>query len=119
MEIGRENISDTNNKTFEQVKKVFFDDLKNYDEILGSRNEKDRLKNEIKNLEIQLINEKERYSAYPKVIKSIERLSHVGISENDIFKMENIISMAGTRLYKNKSSLNKQNLMDDLQNMEI
>jgi hypothetical protein len=115
MEIGRENISDTNNKTFEQVKKVFFDDLKNYDEILGSRNEKDRLKNEIKNLEIQLIKEKERYNAYPKVIESIQKLSNARIHENDIIKMENIISMAGTRLYKNKSRTYKQNLINDLQ----
>jgi DNA repair ATPase RecN len=35
MEIGRENINNNiNNKTFEQIKKEFFDDLKNYDEIL-------------------------------------------------------------------------------------
>jgi predicted nucleic acid-binding Zn-ribbon protein len=32
MEIGREN--NTNNKTFEHIKKEFFDDLKSYDEIL-------------------------------------------------------------------------------------
>ena len=76
MEIGREN--NINNKTFEQIKKEFFDDLKNYDEILRSRNERDRLQNEIKNLEIQLRKEKERYNAYPKVIKSIERLSNAG-----------------------------------------
>ena len=38
MEIGREN--NIENKPFEQIKKEFFDDLKNYDEILGSRNEK-------------------------------------------------------------------------------
>ncbi len=66
MEIGREN--NINNKTFEQIKKEFFDDLKSYDEILGSRNERDRLQNEIKNLEMQLIKEKERYNSYPKVI---------------------------------------------------
>ena len=29
--------------------------------------------------------------------------------------MENIVSMAGTRLYKNKSSTYKQNLISDLQ----
>ena len=50
MKIGRENINNTNNKTFEQIKKEFFDDLKNYGEILRSRKERDRLKNEIKNL---------------------------------------------------------------------
>jgi hypothetical protein len=96
-------------------KKEFFDDLKNYDEILGSRNEKVRLQNEIKHLEMQLIKEKERYNSYPKVIESLEKLSNARIHENDIIKIENIISMAGTSLYKNKSGLNKQNLMDDLQ----
>jgi hypothetical protein len=58
MEIGRENIDNSNIKTFQHIKKEFFDDLKNYDEILGSRNKKDRLQNEIKNLELQLIKEK-------------------------------------------------------------
>ena len=115
MEIGREN--NTENKSLEQIKKEFFDDLKNYDEILGSRNEKDRLQKEIKNLELQLIKEKERYNSYPKVIESIERLSYAGISENDILTIDKIVSMSGTnhyRLYKDKRRY-KQNLIDDLQ----
>jgi len=45
-------------KAFEQIKKEFFDDLKNYNEILKSRNERDRLESEINNLEMQLIKEK-------------------------------------------------------------
>jgi hypothetical protein len=49
------------------------------------------------------------------VIDSIQKLSNARIHENDIIKIENIISMAGTSLYKNKSSINKQNLIDDLQ----
>ncbi|HJU59065.1 MAG TPA: helix-turn-helix domain-containing protein [Nitrososphaeraceae archaeon] len=116
MEIGRENINNTNNKTFEQIKKEFFEDLKNYDEILGSRKEKDRLQNEIKNLEMQLIKEKERYNAYPKVIESIERLSNAGIYENDILAIDKIVSMAGIshNLYKDKHRY-KQTLIDDLQ----
>ena len=93
MEIGKEN--NTNNKTFEQIKKEFFDDLKSYDEIFRSRKEKYRLQNEIKNLEIQLIKEKERYNSYPKVIKSLERLSNGKIYENDILALDKIISMAG------------------------
>ncbi|HET9807609.1 MAG TPA: hypothetical protein VFP49_11920 [Nitrososphaeraceae archaeon] len=113
MEIGREN--NTNNKTFEHIKKEFFDDLKSYDEILGSRNERDRLQNEIKNLEMQLIKEKERCNVYPKVIQSIQRLSNARIYENDIIKIENILSMTGIHLYKDKSSRYKQNLIDDLQ----
>ena len=50
MEIGRENNNE--NKTFWTNKKRIFDDLKNYGEILGSPNERDRLKNEIQNLEL-------------------------------------------------------------------
>ena len=88
MEIGREN--NINNKTFEQIKKEFFDDLKSYDEILGSRNERDRLQSEIKNLEMQLIKEKEKYNAYPKVIQSIQRLSNAGIYENDIIMIDKL-----------------------------
>ena len=88
---------------------------KTYDEILRSRNERDRLQSKIKNLEMQLIHEKEKYNAYPKVIQSIQKLSNTGINESDIIKLENIISMTGIRLYKNKSSIYKQNLMDDLQ----
>jgi hypothetical protein len=116
MEIGRENIDNINNKTFEQIKKEFFDDLKNYDEILGSRKKRDRLQNEIKHLEMQLIKEKERYNSYPKVIESIEKLSNAGISENDILAIDKIISMAGIshHLYKDKRRY-KQNLIDDLQ----
>lgn len=58
MEIGREN-NNINNKTFEQVKNEFFHDLKSYEEILGSRNERDRLQRELKNLEIQTIKKKD------------------------------------------------------------
>jgi hypothetical protein len=61
--------------------------------------------------------EKERYNSYPKVIASIERLSHAGISENDILTIDKIVSMSGTnhyRLYKDKRRY-KQNLIDDLQ----
>jgi hypothetical protein len=112
MEIGREN--NTENKTFEQIKKEFFDDLKNYGEILGSRNERDRLKNEIKNLKMQVIKERERYNSYPKVFHSLERLSNVGIDEDDIIVMDKIISMAGIHIYKDKSRY-KQNLIYDLQ----
>ena len=56
MEIGREDINNNiNNKSFEQIKNEFFDDLKNYDEIFRSRNKRDGLQREIKNLEIQLV----------------------------------------------------------------
>ena len=49
------------------------------------------------------------------MIESIEKLSNARIYENDIIKIDNILSMADIRLYKNKSSIYKQNLIDDLQ----
>ena len=52
------------------------------------------------------------------MIKSNERLSNAGIYEDDIIVTDKIISMAGIHLYKDKSRY-KQDLMDDLQNMEI
>ena len=114
MEIGYEN--NIRNKTFGKIEKEFFDDLKNYGEVLSSRNEIERLQKEIKHLEIQIIKEKERYNSCPKVIDSLERLSNVGISENDIIAIDRIISMSGTIHQLNKDKAKPiQNIMSDLQ----
>ena len=114
MEIGYEN--NIGNKTFKKIEKEFFDDLKNYGEVLSSRNEKERLQNEIKHLEMQIIKEKERYNSYPNVIDRIERLSNAGISENDIIAIDRIISMSGTPYQLNKDKARSiQNIMSDLQ----
>jgi len=69
-EIGLEN-----NLDFNEIRKQFFDDVKNYDEVIGSRKEMDRLKNELKNLEIKIMKERENYIAYPPVIESLLRLA--------------------------------------------
>ena len=69
-EIGREN-----DYTFDEIRNEFFDDVKNYEEVIGSRKEKERLKNELKTLEAQTMKEREKYNAYPKIIDSIIRLS--------------------------------------------
>ena len=108
-EIGLEN-----NIDFAEIREKFFDDVKNYEEVIGSRMETDRLKNEIKSLEVQTMNEREKYNAYPKVIESIIRLSGVGISEDDIVKLDKILSMTEYYLYKDKP-MSKKTLIDDLQ----
>ena len=108
-EIGLEN-----NQNFDEVKKEFFDDVKNYEEVIGSRNEINRLKNELKILEVQTMNEREKYNAYPKIIESIIRLAGAGISETDIVKIDRILSMIDYYLYKDKP-VSKENLIDDLQ----
>ena len=108
-EIGLEN-----NIEFNDIKEKFFDDVKNYEEVIGSRMETDRLKNEIKSLEVQTMNEREKYNAYPKVIESIIRLSGVGISEDDIVKIDKIRSMTDYYLYKDKP-MSKKTLIVDLQ----
>ncbi len=47
-EIGLEN-----NLNFNEIRKQFFHDVKNYEEVIGLRKEIDRLKNELKNLEMK------------------------------------------------------------------
>jgi hypothetical protein len=108
-EIGLEN-----NQNFDEVRKEFFDDVKNYEEVIGSRRERDRLKDELKILEVQTMKERERYNAYPKIIESISRLGGAGISEDDIIKIDKILSMTDYYLYKDKP-LYKETLIDDLQ----
>ena len=108
-EIGLEN-----NQNFDEIRKEFFDDVKNYEEVIGSRNEINRLKNELKSLEVQTMKEREKYNAYPKIIDSIIRLSSTGISEDDIVKIDKILSMTDYYLYKDKP-LFKETLIDDLQ----
>ena len=48
-EIGLEN-----NQDFDEIRKKFFNDVKNYEEVIGSRKEIERLKNELQNLEFKL-----------------------------------------------------------------
>ena len=108
-EIGLEN-----NQNFDEIIKKFFDDVKNYEEVIGSRIEIDRLKNELKNLEIKTMKEREKYIAYPTVIEAILRLAGSGINEQDIIKIDKILSM--TDYYPNKDKpLYKETLIDDLQ----
>ena len=108
-EIGLEN-----NLDFNEIRKQFFDDVKNYEEVIGSRKEIDRLKNELKNLETKTSKEREKYIAYPTVIEAILRLAGSGIYEQDIIKIDKILLM--TDYYPNKDkSLYKETLIYDLQ----
>jgi hypothetical protein len=102
------------NQNLDDTLKVFFEDVKNYEEVIGSRMERDRLKNEIKSLEIQILKEREKYHAYPKVIEGISRLAGAGISEDVIVSLDRILTMTDYYLYKDKP-LYKETLMDDLQ----
>ena len=107
-EIGKEN-----NQSFNEIRKEFFDDLKNYEEVIGSRRDIDRLKNELKILEVQTMKERERYNAYPKILESITRLSGAGITEEDIVKIDRILLMNYYYLYKD-NSMYKEDLFNDL-----
>lgn len=107
-EIGGEN-----NESFDGIRKQFYDDVKNYEEVIGSRKEIIRLINELKSLEAQTMKEREKYNAYPKILESVRRLSSSGISEDDIVKIDKILSMTDFYLYKDKP-LSKEALIDDL-----
>ena len=115
-EIGMEH-----NQIYDEIKKKFFNDVKNYEEVIGSRKEIDRLKSEIdrikrelKSLEVETIKEREKSNAYPKIVECITRLSGAGISEDDIIKIDKILMM--TDYYPNKDKpLYKDTLIDDIQ----
>ncbi|HEX2407495.1 MAG TPA: hypothetical protein VHJ38_09840 [Nitrososphaeraceae archaeon] len=108
-EIGREN-----DLTYDEIRNRFFDDVKNYEEVIGSRKEKDRLKNECKILEDQLMKEREKYNTYPKVIESIMGLAGAGIYETDIVKINKILSMSDYSYQEGDTTLSKEALIDDL-----
>jgi hypothetical protein len=109
-EIGLEHKHD-----YDEIRKQFFEDLKkNYEEVIGSRKEIDRLEKELKILEEQTMKEREKYNSYPKVIESIRRLAGSRISEEDIVYIDKILSMTDYYLYKDKR-LYKEGLIDDLQ----
>jgi len=109
-EIGLEHKQD-----FDEIKKEFFEDVeKNYEEVIGSRKQIDRLKKDLKILEEQTMKEREKYNSYPKVIESIRRLAGSRISEEDIVNIDKILSMGGYYIYKDKR-LYLEGLIDDLQ----
>ena len=108
-EIGMEH-----NLDFEVIRKIYFDDVKNYEEVIGSRIEIERLKKELKMLQEQTFKERERYNAYPKIIESITRLVGARVSEDDIVKIDKILSITDYYTHKDKS-MYKKTLIDDLQ----
>jgi hypothetical protein len=109
-EIGGEN-----NESFDGIRKKFFDDVKNYEEIINSRKEIDKLKHELKDLEAQTMKEREKYNAYPKILESLFRLSIAGISEDDIVKIDKILSRTDFNLDKDTPLSSKETLLEDLQ----
>jgi hypothetical protein len=104
-----------NNQSFDEIRKEFFADVKNYEEVVGSRREVDRLKNEHKSLEFQTMKEREKYNAYPKIIESIIRLAGAGILEDDIIKIDKILSMTDYYYQEKGKPLYKETLINDLQ----
>jgi hypothetical protein len=109
-EIGREN-----DYTFDEIRNEFFKDVKNYEEVIGSRKEKDRIQKELKILEEETMKEREKYNAYPKIIESINRLAGAEISEDDIIKIDKILSMTDYYYQEKDNPLYKETLIDDLQ----
>ena len=107
-EIGLEN-----NVEYDVIIKQFFDDVKNYEEVIGSRKEIDNLKNERKRLEDQTLKEREKCNSYPKIIESINRLTGAGITEDDIVKIDRILLMNYYYLYRD-NSMYKEDLFNDL-----
>jgi hypothetical protein len=108
-EIGLEHKQD-----YHEIVKEFFEDVKNYEEVIGSRKEIERLKNQHKSLEVQIMKEREKYHSYPEIIESIIRLAGAGTSEEDIVKIDRILSMTDYYISKDKR-LFIEVLLDELQ----
>lgn len=111
-------IGEDNKESFDGIRKKFFDAMKNYEEVIGSRKEIDRLKQELKDLEAQTLKEREKYNAYPQFIYSIIRLGIAGIVEDDVVKIDKILSMTDYYYYsldKDTPLSSKEKLIDDLQ----
>jgi len=108
-EMGREN-----DFTYDKIRNDFFEDVKNYEEVIGGRKERDRLKNECKILEEQTMKEREKYNSYPKVIESIIGLAGAGIYEADIVKINKILSMSDYYYQDEDQTLSKEALINDL-----
>jgi hypothetical protein len=106
-------IGEENNESFDGIRKQFFNDLKKYEDVIASRKEIDRLKNEIKNLEVAIMKEREKYNAYPNIIERITRFLGAGIYEDDIVKIDKILTMSDFYLDKDKP-FSKEILIDDL-----
>jgi hypothetical protein len=87
-------IGEENNESFDGIRKQFFNDLKKYEDVIASRKEIDRLKNEIKNLEVAIMKEREKYNAYPNIIERITRFLGAGIYEDDIVKIDKILTIS-------------------------
>jgi hypothetical protein len=102
-----------NNYSFDGIRKQFFDYVANIEEVMSSRKEIDRLKHEIKSLAAQTMKEREKYIAYPKIIESITRFTGAGIYEDDIVKIDKILTMSNFYLDKDKP-FSKETLIDDL-----
>ena len=58
--------------------------------------------------------EREKYNANPKILECLIRLAGSEISEDDIVKIDKILSMTDYYLYKDKH-FSKETLIDDLQ----
>lgn len=74
----------------------------------------ERLKKELKNLEIQIVKEREKCNSYPQIIESINRLTGAGIPDEEIVKIDRILSMTYYYLYKD-NRVYKEAFFDDLQ----
>jgi hypothetical protein len=107
-------IAEEKNKSFDGIRQQFFDVVKHFEEVIELRREIDRLKNEFKSLAAQTMKERENYNAYPKILESIIRLSSAGIFEDDIVKIDRILSMTDFYRY-NEKPLSKEDLINDLQ----
>jgi hypothetical protein len=94
--------------------KKFYNDLDEYDNIVGYKNVIEKLKNEISNLTTQIANNRLIILSQQQIGTTLQHLFRIGILENDIEDINSILITGGFDYDSDKTILNKKSLLSDL-----
>ena len=92
----------------------FFNDLNEYDDIIGFKKNIKDLKKEIATLNIQITNNRVTHLSQPQIGITLQKLFQNGILENDIEDINSILVTGGFGYDSDKTIINKKILLSDL-----
>jgi hypothetical protein len=94
--------------------KKFYNDLDEYDDIVGYKNVIEKLKNEISNITTQIANNRLILLSQQQIGTTLQHLFRIGILENDIEDINSILVTGGFDYDSDKPIINKKSLLSDL-----
>jgi hypothetical protein len=110
-------IAKSNNINPKEVMKQFFNDLEEYDNVIGFKKKSQDLRNESATLNIQINSNRITLMSLQHIGGIFQNLLRKGMSEKDIEDINSILSMGEFEYYdndNNKIVVNKQSLIDEL-----